>query len=84
MLKKILFFLFVIFFFLLFVYLGAAFIYSQQKGISFIKEIKTDSKRIILQIKDVIYYQGEIHNPEGDLIPDWIDDVLKNKIKEKI
>lgn len=82
MLKKFLFFLFIIFFFLFFVYLGAALIYSQQKDISFIEEIRTDSKRIILQMKNVLYYEASQHNPEGDLIPDWVDDFVLGKIKQ--
>lgn len=80
MLKKIFFLFFIIVFFLFFVYLGAAVIYSQQKGISLWTEIKIDSKNILWQIRDVIYHQGEIYNPKGDIIPDWIDDFIKDKI----
>lgn len=82
MFKKIFFFLFIIFFFFLFVFLGAAVIYSQQKNISIKEELKTDSKNILLQIKNVIYYEAEKHNPPGDLVPDGIDDSLIGKIKE--
>lgn len=82
MLKKLFFFIFIIFFFFLFVFLGAAIIYSQQKGISIGEELRTDSKNILLQIKSVIYYEAEKHNPPGDLVPDGIDDSVMGKIKE--
>lgn len=84
MIKKILFVLFIIFFFLLFVFLGAAVIYSQQKNISIIEELKIDSKKIILQIKDIIYYQATVHNPEGNLMPDEVDDTILGRIKSLI
>lgn len=82
MLKKIFFVIFIIGFFFLFVFLGAVVIYSQQKGIPIKEELKTDSKNIILQIKDVIYFEATVHNPEGDLVPDGIDDSVKGKIRE--
>lgn len=82
MFKKIFFLLFIIFFFFLFVFLGAAVIYSQQKNISIKEELRTDSKNILLEIKNVIYFEAEKHNPPGDLLPDGIDDSLIGKIKE--
>ncbi|NCU31416.1 MAG: hypothetical protein EOM23_00445 [Candidatus Moranbacteria bacterium] len=84
MFKKIFFVLFIIFFFLFFVFLGAAIIYSQQKKISLWQELREDSKRIINQMAGIVYREGEKHNPEGDLLPDWIDDWLKKEIKERI
>lgn len=82
MFKKIFFLLFIIFSFFLFVFLGAAVIYSQQKNISIKEELRTDSKNILLEIKNVIYFEAEKHNPPGDLLPDGIDDSLIGKIKE--
>jgi len=84
MIKKIIFVLFIIFFFLSFVFMGAAVIYSQQKNISVTEELKIDSKKIILQIKDIIYYQATEHNPDGDLIPDEIDDTILGRIRSLI
>jgi hypothetical protein len=84
MFKKLFFALFLIFFFLLFVYLGAALIYSQQKNISFREELKTDSKNIISQIKNVLYYQATENNPQGDVVPDSWDNVILGKIKSII
>ena len=82
MLKKIFFFIFIIFFFFLFVFLGAAVIYSQQKNISVQEEIRTDSRKILLEIKNVVYFEAEKHNPPGDLVPDGIDDALLGKLKK--
>ena len=32
--------------------------------------------------KKRIYYEAIIHNPEGDMVPDEIDDRLKKQIKD--
>jgi len=84
MFKKLFFVLFIIFFFLFFVYLGAVLIYSQQKNVSIWQEMKTDTKVIILQIKNILYYEASEHNPQGDVIPDSWDDVLLGKIRNII
>lgn len=84
MLKNIFFVIFIVCFFLLFVFIGAALIRSQQKNISIMEVLKSDSKNIIWQIKDIIYYEATQHNPSGDVVPDGIDDVIKNEIKERI
>lgn len=84
MFKKLFFALFIIFFFLFFVYLGAVIIYSQQKNISIKEEIKTDSKNIIFQIKNILYYEASEYNPQGDVVPDSWDDILLGKIRNLI
>lgn len=84
MFKKLFFALFIIFFFLFFVYFGAVIIYSQQKNISIKEEIKMDSKNIITQIKNVLYYQASEYNPQGDAVPDSWDDILLGKIRNLI
>jgi hypothetical protein len=84
MFKKIFFIIFIVGFFLLFVFVGAILIRSQQKNISIIEELKLDSKNIIFLIKDVIYFEATQHNPSGDMVPDGIDDIIKNEIKERI
>lgn len=42
-------------------------------------------KGIILHIgkkaENFIYYEATIHNPEGDILPDKIDDTIFSKIK---
>lgn len=44
---------------------------------------KKDSKKIIYSIKNFFYDKAEKYNPPGDFLPDWIDDVLKGKLKER-
>ena len=39
-------------------------------------------KKIIYSIKDEVYRKATIHNPKGDVWPDWIDDFLKLEIKQ--
>ncbi|KKP68454.1 MAG: hypothetical protein UR66_C0005G0001 [Candidatus Moranbacteria bacterium GW2011_GWE1_35_17] len=84
MFKKIFFVIFIVSFFLLFVFIGAVIILSQQKNISIKEELKTDSKNIILQIRDIIYFEATKHNPPGDMLPDNLDDKIKHEIKERI
>lgn len=38
-------------------------------------------KKVVLLAKDEIYSVATKYNPKGDLLPDWIDDVLKNEAK---
>lgn len=84
MLKNIFFIGFIIFFFLLFVFLGAIAIRSQQKNISLKEALRSDSRNIILEIKDIIYFEATKHNPQGDVLPDNLDDAIKNEIKKRI
>lgn len=82
MLKKIFFLIFIILLFLSFVFIGAVIIYSQKRNISIQEELRTDSKNIISEIKNIIYSGATEHNPKGDVLPDRIDDTLINKLKE--
>lgn len=41
-------------------------------------------KRVARKAKNIIYREATIHNPAGDIIPDQIDDRIKQEIKEKI
>ncbi len=41
-------------------------------------------KKVAGKIKDVIYREATIHNPEGDRLPDEIDDEILGKIKEEL
>lgn len=45
---------------------------------------KSTLKKIAREIKDWIYYEATIHNPEGDMLPDEIDDRIMEEIKSKI
>lgn len=84
MFRKIFFVIFIVCFFLLFVFIGAILIRSQQRNVSIREELKSDSKNIIFQIKDIIYFEATLHNPSGDVVPDGIDDTIKNEIKKRI
>lgn len=47
---------------------------------------KQEVKEIVFKgarkLKNLVYYEATIHNPDGDFLPDWIDDTIKRKIKE--
>jgi len=41
-------------------------------------------KKAVQKLEAIIYDQATIHNPDGDQLPDEIDDATKNFIKEKL
>jgi len=41
-------------------------------------------KRVVKKVSGFVYHEATIHNPPGDILPDQIDDKLKQEIKEKI
>lgn len=41
-------------------------------------------KKATKKISDFIYHEATIRNPSGDLVPDQIDDKIKQEIKDKI
>jgi hypothetical protein len=41
-------------------------------------------KKAAAKAKSIIYREATKHNPPGDLVPDQIDDKIKQEIKEKI
>ncbi len=41
-------------------------------------------KKAAAKAKNIIYREATKHNPPGDLIPDQIDDKIKQEIKDKI
>jgi hypothetical protein len=40
-------------------------------------------KKIAKKVSGVIYREATEHNPEGDVLPDGIDDRIKGEIKER-
>ncbi len=40
------------------------------------------AKGMVKKMTGFIYHEATIHNPEGDMIPDEIDDKVKGKIKD--
>lgn len=84
MIKKIFLFLSLMLLISWLVFLGIAIIHSQQENITIMEALKIDSKKIMLEIKETIYYQATVHNPEGDMLPDEIDDMIKEKVRNQI
>lgn len=84
MIKKTLLFLSLMLLISWLVFLELAIIHSQKENIAIMEALKIDSKKIMREIKDVIYYQATVHNPEGDMLPDEIDDTIKEQIKNQI
>ncbi|NQV13659.1 MAG: hypothetical protein HQ530_05165 [Parcubacteria group bacterium] len=46
-------------------------------------EEKASAKDKAWQIKNKVYEEATEHNPEGDVLPDEIDDKLKQQLKEE-
>lgn len=84
MIKYAAFFLFLIFFFLFFVFLGTAILRGGQRNVSLKEVVRDDLKNIILEMKEFIYLEATRHNPPGDIVPDNLDNKIKNEIKERI
>jgi hypothetical protein len=40
-------------------------------------------KFFVGKINKLIYREATVHNPDGDMMPDYIDDVVKEKIKDR-
>ncbi len=47
-------------------------------------EAKAEIKDEARKIDGKIYEEATIHNPEGDMLPDQIDDTIRAKLKEEI
>lgn len=83
MLKKLFLFLFVII--LLIAYLGGIFSVSFSPfALTVSKPEKDFLKKIVRKIEGFVYHEATIHNPPGDVLPDQIDDKIKQEIKDKI
>lgn len=81
MLKRL--FLFLIIIAIILVWLGGIFLVTLRPfSFSVNKPEKDFLKRVARKVKNIIYREATVHNPEGDLIPDQIDDEIKQKVKE--
>lgn len=47
-------------------------------------ESQPSIKKTVQRLENILYRQATLHNPVGDLLPDEIDDNIKELIKEKI
>lgn len=61
--------------------------YENSSG-TFLIKASVEDKAVLMEaakrIKDWIYREATIHNPEGDMLPDGIDDEVIKGIKDKI
>jgi hypothetical protein len=39
-------------------------------------------KQVARKVKQRMYYEATIHNPDGDTLPDWIDDAVLGTVKK--
>jgi len=50
-------------------------------------ELTSEGKEILKQetnkVKDEVYKEATEHNPEGDVLPDELDDKIKQRLKEE-
>jgi len=89
MIKKLIITFVVLLFIALFLLSGVLFVFKKSGDflpVSFLKEAAGQEivKKTARKIKHFIYREATIHNPEGDTLPDEIDDEILNKIKEKL
>jgi D-alanine-D-alanine ligase-like ATP-grasp enzyme len=56
----------------------------EEKGIKIREENKILLKIIVRKAERIVYDEATKHNPEGDLVPDKIDDDIKNKLKQSL
>ncbi|EKE11821.1 MAG: hypothetical protein ACD_15C00018G0002 [uncultured bacterium] len=50
--------------------------------ILFSGKVKAKGIESIRKIKNLVYYEATVHNPEGNLVPDGTDDYILGKIKD--
>jgi hypothetical protein len=83
MLKKL--FLIIIILAIAIAFLGGIFSVSLNPfSLTIQKPEKDFLKKAAQKAKNIIYREATIHNPAGDILPDQIDDKIKQEIKEKI
>jgi hypothetical protein len=83
MFKKILLFLVIIIIAL--AWLGEIFSVSFSPfSLAISKPEKDFLKKVVKKVESLVYREATIHNPPGDMLPDQIDDKIKQEIKEKV
>lgn len=58
--------------------------YKEQNHPSFTAAAKHIVKKSLRAVKNGIYHEATIHNPDGDTIPDSWDDTIKGYIKRAL
>ncbi len=46
------------------------------------EQLKEDTLYLAKKMKNFIYYEATIHNPEGDKLPDQVDDTIILELKK--
>ncbi len=70
---------------LIFAFLGGVFSVSLNPFSITIKKPEKDIlKRVVKKAESIIYREATIHNPPGDMLPDQIDDKIKQEIKDRV
>ena len=54
------------------------------EGVTINPKLKPYIQKITKKTESIIYDEATKHNPEGDMLPDYIDDKIKEKIKEEV
>jgi len=83
MIKKL--FLFAVVAAIMIAFLGGSFsVTFSPFSISIQKPEKDILKKAVRKAKSIIYREATEHNPPGDVLPDQIDDRIKQEVKERI
>jgi len=83
MLKKL--FLFIVVLAILLAWLGGIFSVSFSPFSLTIRRPEKDFlKKVVRRIAGLVYHEATVHNPPGDLLPDQIDNQVKNEIKKVV
>jgi len=53
-------------------------------GIFVAEKLKNGALKIVRKAKSFVYYEAQIHNPQGDVLPDTLDDKLIQSIKKRV
>jgi hypothetical protein len=40
--------------------------------------------KVVRKVEGLVYREATVHNPPGDMVPDQIDDKIKQEIKDRI
>jgi len=93
--KKIGILLFIIFLFLGGTWMVLITVFPNEKPVEFIsggdgwkikfgKREEKFLKNVVRKIENIVYQEATEHNPEGDFLPDQIDDTIKKEIKSRL
>ena len=53
-------------------------------GLKIREKEKNELKNLVKRVENLVYREATLHNPPGDLLPDQIDDQLKQEVKKTV